>query len=581
MAKASNDTVALVRALWKLHQQGRTDVEIVNLLGRQGVHMSRYDVQRVIAAAREQAERSVAGAPAAPQDLLSFIPAVSPKYGRPLHLLPLTQALEASLHRPMRCVIHAPPRHAKSETILHAIVYWMLQKPAEVTGYAAYGASLALTQSRKARAIAGRMNIPLAVDANRLSEWRTEEDGGMLATSVGGPLTGKGVMRMVVDDPIKGRAEAESRLIRDRIWDWFSSDVMTRIEPGGSVFVCMTRWHEQDLSGRLLKEQGKHRPECEDPTCQGCGPDPENGYEEIRLPAINDAGESLWPERWPIEAMLRRKKEVGEYTWSGLYQGRPRRRGGKVFEGTFFYDRAALPTQGYSIIIGLDLNYTESTQADWSVAVAMMKHGSGDKAKFYILEVLRVQTTAPKLADELRKMRRRHHGARIVSIYYGTETGTIDLFRTDRKLPITGIKRSGDKFVRAQPCAAAWNAGRIMLPQRARPSEGGDIEEEDAEFPWMDPFVDVVTEFTGVKDLVDDDVDALTAAYEGLAGVGAAMDEEQAEALGAALAEGNSPLAPGATPVVSVLRRKEAEEGPLALGPAIGADHDVGWCSIE
>jgi predicted phage terminase large subunit-like protein len=576
MARASKEQIATVRGIWQLHQGGATPEDIVRILGRQRVRMSRYDVQAVIQAAAEQAQRQEELAPKAPADLLSFIPEATPKYAAPRHLLPLTLALEQALARPVRAVVHAPPRHAKTETVLHAISYWLIKRAALTVAYASYAAQITRSKSRKARALCERAGIVLAQDAKNLAEWRTEDGGGLLATSTGGPLTGQGVDIMLVDDPIKGRAEAESRLIRDRIWEWFSDVVMTRVEPGGSVFVVMTRWHEQDLAGRLLKEQGKHKQDCADPVCHGCGPSPEDGYEEIRLPAISDAGEALWAERWPLEALQRRKREVGEYTWSSLYQGRPRRRGGKVFEGTYFYSPDALPDAGFSVVIGLDLNYTESTQADWSVAVALMRFGSGDTALFYVLEVLRIQTTAPKLADELRRMRKRHHGARIVSIYYGTETGTIDLFRSDRKIPITGIKRFGDKFTRAQPCAAAWNDGRILLPMRQDDDEGAD------RYPWMDPFVDVITEFTGVKDLVDDDVDALTSAYEALAGVGAILDEQAAEKLGAALAGGNPTLAPaleGTAPGAALLQRKR-EEDQTGFGQ-LSSDDEMGWCSIE
>lgn len=580
MAKASKEEIATVRGIWELHKQGKTPDDIVRFLAAQRVRVSRWDVLRVIEAAAEQAQRQKDDAPADPDSLMSFIPAVSPKYAAPEHLRPLTQKLEEALTTPVRAIVHAPPRHAKTDTILHAISYWLLKRSELTVAYATYQQHLSRSKSRKARELCRRSGIVLAADAKNLAEWRTEAGGGLLATSVGGPLTGQGVNIMVVDDPIKGRAEAESRLIRERIWDWFADVVMTRIEPGGSVFVVMTRWHESDLAGQLLKEQGKHKSDCADPMCEGCGAAPLDGYEEIWLPALSDAGEALWPERWPKEALEKRQREVGAYTWSSLYQGRPRRRGGRLFEGTYFYNPKALPKSGYSLVIGLDLNYTEDTQADWSVAVVMMKVGMGDKAVYYILDVMRDQVAAPTLADKLRALRAKHGNPRICSIYYGTETGTIDLFRTDRKIPIIGIKRPGDKFVRAQKASAAWNDGRILLP-------GNDPDDLDPPPPpeWLDPFVEVITEFTGVKDTVDDDVDALTSAFEGLQTI---MDEAAAEKLGAALAEGNKLLSPapveptGAQEIMAKVRGETKGEAS-ALAPALsGADEDQGsWCSIE
>ena len=103
---------------------------------------------------------------------------------------------------------------------------------------------------------------------------------------------------MFIDDAYKNRLQAESRVIRNAIWDWFSDVVMTRIEPGGSVFIEMTRWHPDDLAGRALRERGKHRYSPEGTRlchadCPGCGPNPLDGFIEIRLPAIDDHGCAL------------------------------------------------------------------------------------------------------------------------------------------------------------------------------------------------------------------------------------------------------------------------------------------------
>ncbi len=577
MPRISQAQSQSIKGIWAWHQEGRSADEIVGLLAAQRVRVSRYQIEQILLACTEQAEKHRAVAPEEQVDLLGFIPKMQPKYQPPLHLLPLVQKLEAALHGPVRAVIHAPPRHGKTETLLAAFAYWLQKRPDLVIGYATYGQHLSYSKSRKARELVERTGISLQGDANRLGEWRTEQEGGLLATSSDGPLTGHGVNIMVIDDPIKTRAEAESRTIRESLWDWFSSVAMTRVEPGGSVFIAMTRWHEQDLAGRLLREQGKHTASCKNPMCPGCGPMPDDGYEEIRLPAISDDGVALWAERWSLPALELRRKEVGEFTWCSLYQGLPRPRGGKVFEDVYFYD--APPSTGFTVVIGVDLAYTEKTTSDWSVAVALARVGSGQTAVFYVLEVLRRQLPAPKFAEDLRKMRARHYNCRIVSIYYGTETGTIDFMRTYRPpaeegkaqvttgLPIVGIKKTGDKLVRSQSTAAAWNNGRILVPHPGTHA-------------WVDPFVEVICDFTGVKDLCDDDVDALVAAYEGAGGSAAVMTEEEARMLGQALAGANNTLQrveglPEATPT-----KRPGEPPLLALGS--GEVEDVeGWCSIE
>jgi hypothetical protein len=167
------------------------------------------------------------------------------------------------------------------------------------------------------RDYAKRAGITLRDDSAALHEWRTPDGGGLLATGVGGPLTGHGVKLLVIDDPFKNREEADSALVRQKVYDWFTSTAMTRVEPGGSVIVVHTRWHRDDLIGRLARDEEVH-------------------WQVVNLPAIDasrDGDGSLWPERWPADALEVRRHEVGEYDWQSLYQGNPIARKGRVYSG--------------------------------------------------------------------------------------------------------------------------------------------------------------------------------------------------------------------------------------------------------
>jgi hypothetical protein len=174
-----------------------------------------------------------------------------------------------------------------------------------------YSADLSRSKSRKARTLAKTAGVQIAGDAKSLSEWRTTSGGGLLATGVGGPLTGQGVTGLlVVDDPVKNRVEAESEATRESVWEWFNDVAYTRLEPGASCLVVMTRWHPQDLAGKLIEEKG---------------------WEYIKLPAIDGDGKALWPEQFPVERLEAIREQLGEYSFSSLYQGEPRSRGGQVF----------------------------------------------------------------------------------------------------------------------------------------------------------------------------------------------------------------------------------------------------------
>jgi predicted phage terminase large subunit-like protein len=280
---------------------------------------------------------------------------------------------------------------------------------------------------------------------------------------------------MLVDDPHKGRAEAESSARREDVWEWFNDDALSRLEPHGSCIVTQTRWHTDDLAGRLIAK----------------------GWEVINLPAIDDQGKALWPERYPVDRLLEIQAAVGEYTWASLYQGQPRPRGASVFRDAHYYSE--LPKHSFSVCIGVDLAYTARTYSDHSVAVVMLEC----EGRFYVVDVVRRQVEAPRFAEVLGELQQQHGQPRTVGYLGGTEIGVAD-FMVSQGVDFEALPARADKFVRAQPVAAAWNAGKILLPNTSP--------------PWLEAFLAEVCGFTGVRDAHDDQVDALAGAFDGLAG---------------------------------------------------------------
>ena len=250
--------------------------------------------------------------------LAEFVPRVSPAFAAPHHLAPLLDALEGVERASQRVCVSVPPRHGKTELVLHGIARLLVRHPEWTIAYVSYSADLARSKSRQIRDYAQRAGVRIRGDSNAMHEWRTPQGGGVLATGVGGPLTGHGVKLLVVDDPFKNRQEADSALIRERTYNWFTSTAMTRVEPGGSAAVVHTRWHRDDLIGRLERDEDQE-------------------WQVTALPAIDSRGRALWPERWPVSELERRRTEVGEYDWASLFQQRPTVRKGLVFNG---FDRA-------------------------------------------------------------------------------------------------------------------------------------------------------------------------------------------------------------------------------------------------
>lgn len=432
--------------------------------------------------ARVQARAALDFRRASREGLLDFVPAISPKLQRPKHLAVLADAIEQTRYRPVKLTISVPPRHGKTETVLHGIAWLLLQNPAMQLVYASYAAGLSRTKSRSARDYAVTAGVDLRADANALQEWMTPQGGGLRSVGIGGGLTGFGADALFVDDPFKNRAEAESRIIRQRVWDWFTSTATTRLTPTGSIIVSHTRWHTDDLIGRLKQETEKyHR----------TGGEEGEFWEHINLPAIT-GDKPLAPRLWSLDALRKKRRAVGEYDWASLYQGDPRPRGAKLFREPV---RAATEHRG-RIFIGVDVAGTATTRAHWTVAIVMAFRGLGERMTADVLRVVRLQKEIPTVCAELEKLQKDFGGAPLIVESSGIGKAVPQVLRsTNPRLRIVEVFALVDKWQRAQTYAAAWNQGRVRFPNVGTT-------------PEMVECIRVHTDFTGVGDAQDDDVDA-------------------------------------------------------------------------
>jgi predicted phage terminase large subunit-like protein len=420
------------------------------------------------------------------ETLLEFIPRVSPGLVAPHHLAPLAELLESTEVEPQQATVSAPPQHGKSQICQHALIRLLLRDPRKRHAYATYETTFAESQNEELQRIADRAR--LVWDGNRTA-WRTPEGGGVVAAGIGGPLTGKPVDGvLLVDDPVKNAVDANSSTMRERAEEWFNTVAFTRCHPSASKIVVQTRWHPDDLSGRINKRKG---------------------WKHLNLPAINpETGEALWPQGRPLEFLLNARANVGEYNWSALYMGTPRPRGGTLFQDDILYTE--LPSlQSFSISIGVDLAYSKKTHSDYSVAVVLMRVNDPRDAKirprYFVLEVVRAQASATQFKNELRKLRTKYPRAGMRWYAAGVEKGVADFIQQDdgdlKGVPLVAMTPLGDKFSRAQPVSAAWNDGRVAILSTAS---------------WADKFIEELCTFTGVNDAHDDQVDALAAAYDEL-----------------------------------------------------------------
>lgn len=409
--------------------------------------------------------------------LMEWIPRVSPDYQAPVHLAPLVAELERARRERVRLCVSVPPRHGKTDTILHAIAWWLANDPTESIAYVSYNSTIAEEKAARAKRVAIAAGVKLG-GMDTQARWETAAGGCVAATGIRGVLTGRGFTKIVVDDAFQNHEEAESPTMREKNWHGFLADIQSRLDPRGtSFFVAGTRWHVEDLIGHLVDDM--HWP-------------------AVNLPALDDRDEALWPAVWSAEMMRSQRAATTAYLWNALYQGNPVPRGGALFGPATYCERRDVPRTGVRVAVGLDLAYSGKTHSNYSVQVILVREGRGP---IYVADVLRVQMQAAEFAEAARARLGAWPGAPARWYTSTTEKGTADLLGK-WGLRVEALLATSDKFVRAQPAAAAWQHGEILVPR---------------DMPWTQDFVDEVRRFSGLGDKHDDQVDALAAAYDLLA----------------------------------------------------------------
>lgn len=385
-------------------------------------------------------------------------------------------------------MLFLPPRHGKSElATIHYAAYRLLVDQSLRVIIGAYNHSLACTFSRQTRRIAKEFGFSFSDDQNKQNQWSSEHGGGLYAVGVGSGVTGYGADLVIIDDPVKSRAEAESPTYRAGLMDWYQNDLYTRLHPGASIVLIMTRWHSLDLAGQLLEQAN----------------DGGEQWEVVSLPAIAEEGdligrqpgEALWPERYSVEDFDRIKKTVGSYAFSALYQQTPTPRDGGFFRPEWFkiVEPAPIPPNS-NLCRAWDTAATVGG-GDYTAGVWMCRTGDTYRVK----HVSRGQWSPATRRTVQRQIAETDGRETIVHLAQDPGSAGVDQVQHDtRNLIGYGViskRPTGSKEVRAMPMAAAFESGSIEL-------ERGD---------WNRDFIDELCSFPTGKH--DDQVDAAADAF--------------------------------------------------------------------
>lgn len=413
----------------------------------------------------------------------------------------LTGAIEDAEHgEDRRIVVEMPPGLGKSSMCTVALPLWALSRHPdwEVVTVSAE-ASLATKFSRDCRRAVTEGHIPglqLSPESQAVTEWETSAGGSMIARGVGGQITGRRARLMVIDDPVKNLTEAHSRFQREVLWDTWQSVLKTRLRPGSVVVLVMTRWHEDDLAGRLLTTNLE-------------------GWEEVRIPALAETGDPLGRElgdpllspqsgESPKQALARYEQtraEVGPYVWDALYQQRPAPPGGAVFK-TDWWQHQPPPASFDRLITSWDLTFG-SQIGDFCVGQVWGQAG----ADCWLLDQVRGRWSFNDQVAQIELLAERWPEA-TAHLIEKAATATSAHDTLARKIPGILLRPPrGSKEIRAQGVAPMVEAGNVHLPEQA--SWLDDFHSEVAGFPSSAPHDDIV-------DAMSQALDYLRLPYTGL-----------------------------------------------------------------
>jgi len=378
-------------------------------------------------------------------------------------------------------MVFMPPRHGKSEECTINFPAWYLGKnPTKEIITASYSGDLATKFGGKTRDLVNSKifskifpGITLKAGEESKGEWMTNKKGSYVSVGVGGATTGKGANIFLIDDPIKNAEEAESQVYREKVWEWFKTVAWTRLEPNGVMVIILTRWHLDDLAGRILANE-----------------DFKKITKIISYPAIAELdekhrkrGEALWTGRYDIDELEQTKKLLGTKNFSALYQQHPIATEDQEFKPHYFRDREQAEVDRLQTRKFLTIDTAISKQA--SADFTGLCDNSVDMSNFWNLKAWKMKIDPLELIDLLFTLheKRRYE---VIGIEKTIYTMAIKPFldeeqrKRNKFLPVVELShRQVNKEVRIRGLIPRYESGSIYHIK----GECRDLEEELLNFP--------------------------------------------------------------------------------------------------
>ncbi len=404
-----------------------------------------------------------------------------------LHILDALQRVSDGETR--RLMLLLPPGSAKSTYASRLFpAWWFARHPGSAVIAASHTAGLSGHFGRGVRGLidehATKLGVRVRADARASGCFMTDQGGEYFSIGVHGAVTGRRADLALIDDPVRSVAEAESYSAREHLWNWFGSELVTRLKPGGRIVLVMTRWHVDDLAGRLVGQQG---------------------WEVVRLPALAEPGdplgralgEALWPAWEDRAALLEKQAVLGERQFSCLFQQAPREQTGRMFDPRRLAAVDAVPAG--MAVRAWDLAATDESSGgnpDWSVGLKLVRTDAG---AFCIDDVIRFRRGPAAVAAAIRAAAERDGPEVAIGLPQDPgQAGRAQVMYLVQSLAgyrVTATPETGEKAVRARSVSANLENGLLSMRRAA----------------WNAALLDEIAQFPhGSK---DDQVDALSRAF--------------------------------------------------------------------
>ena len=439
------------------------------------------------------------------KSLLEYAKFQMPEYQTPAHIQLLAHKLEeVERGNIKRLAIFMPPRHGKSQLTSQFFPAWYLgRNPSKFVIATTYAQDLADDFGRSVRNQIqdedyNRIftDCTLSKDSSSVRRFHTTGSGVYYAVGAGGAITGRGAHLLLIDDPIKGREDADSDAMRSNLIDWYRSTAYSRLMPGGSIILIQTRWHEDDLAGWILRETS-HEP-----------------WEVIELPAVLDEkaskilkrpkGQALWPEAYDKKRLEEIKKTAGSREWNSLYMQRPSAEEGNILKRYWWKEwKEDNPPECNYILQSWDTAYTVKSTSDYSAVTTwgIFEHNGIQNA--ILLSARRERWEFPELKSEAINLYNEFKPD--VVLIEAKASGWSLIQELQRAgIPITPFNpKKADKKTRAHSVTPLFESGRVWYPSSKYWAE--DVINQCAQFPS-----------SNYDDLVDSTTQALMRLRQGL-----------------------------------------------------------------